>query len=153
MKKTTPRPHYEANTQQEAWNIVNQIFPGDYDYDADASSRCGYPVWTSTRPDATYAHISDLNTRLEVCYDNGDCVNIWFTDLYWNAIENEELKKENKNLLKKYNEKRFEVNRLRDTVKARDAEIEGLMKAVKALQEERDELKKNGYSLVNDLIA
>lgn len=155
MKKTatTTRPHYEANSQKEAWQIVNQIFPDDYDYDAAASSRCGYPVWTSTNPKATYAHISDLNTRLEVCYDNGDCVNIWFSDLYWNAIENEDLKKQ-------IAKKDSKIEELKDALDLKTTAYESLLNdwtkqldEIKALKAEIEKMKKNGYSLLDDLIA
>ena len=151
--KTTARPHYEANTQQEAWQIVNKIFPGDYEYNAEATSRCGYPVYTSTRANATYAHISDLNTRLEVCYDNGDCVNIWFTDLYWNAVENESLKKE-------IAKKDAKIEELKNTVDLKTIAYDNLLKdwvkqidEIKALKAELKALKENGYSLLDELIA
>lgn len=154
MKNTnTTRPHYEANTQQEAWQIVNEIFPGDYEYSAEASSRCGYPVYESTREGATYAHISDLNTRLEVCFDNGDCVNIWFTDLYWNAVENESLKKE-------IAKKDAKIEELNNNLDLKTAAYDSLLndwvkqiEEIKALRKQIDELKANGYDLINDLIA
>ena len=150
---TTTRPHYEANTQQEAWAIVNKIFPSDYDYDADASSRCGYPVYSSTNPELTYAHISDLNTRLEVCFQNGDCVNIWFSDLYWNAIENESLKKENA-------KKDAKIEELKNALDLKTAAYDSLLsdwvkqiEEIKALRKQVAEMKENGYNLLDDLIA
>ena len=155
MKTTTKttRPHYEANTQKEAWQIVNEIFPGDYEYSAEASSRCGYPVYESTNPELTYAHISDLNTRLEVCFQNGDCVNIWFTDLYWNAVENESLKKE-------IAKKDAKIKELTNALDLKTTAYESLLNdwvkqtdEIKALKAEIKALKENGYSLIDELIA
>jgi len=153
MTNTTNRPHYEANTQREAWNIVNQIFPGDYEYDGYASYRAGYPVYSSTNPGMPYAHISDLNARLEVCYQNGDCINIWFTDLYWNAIENENLKKE---IAKKDTKIENLKNDLALITTAYDSLLNDCVKQIdeiNALKAQISEMKKNGYSLLDDLIA
>ena len=81
MKNTTTiQNHYEAYSEEEAWNIANQIFPTDYEYDAALSARAGYPVYPSTCSDYRFAKINDLNARLEVVFEDYTCVNIWILD-------------------------------------------------------------------------
>lgn len=56
---------YQASTVEEAWNIANKLFKGDYEYSTEYSNRAGYSVYMSTRSNCN-DHISDLNSRLEV---------------------------------------------------------------------------------------
>ena len=83
-----------VNSEREMWSMVDRLFPGDYDYDAAMSSAAGYPVYWSTKKGSN-AHINDLNARFEIVFENYDCVNIWYSDTYW---ENKELRAENAKL-------------------------------------------------------
>lgn len=56
---------YQVSTVEEAWNIANKLFKGDYEYSTEYSNRAGYSVYMSTRSNCN-DHISDLNSRLEV---------------------------------------------------------------------------------------
>lgn len=64
---------YESKT---AWStaharaIVNELFPGDYAKDDISSERAGYPIYRATSEDSR-AYICDLNTGLEINYDDG----------------------------------------------------------------------------------
>ena len=150
---TTTNKRIEANTKAEAWQKVREIFPTDYEIDFHSTERAGYAVYRSTADGHYYDYICDLGDRLEVNLSNGKTVNVWFSDLYWKAIENDEL--------------RHQVADLKETVKdlkqARDDYKEAyeivleneksLVNEIKALEAEIAELKKNGYSLMNDLIA
>ena len=69
----------KATNKQEAWQIVDKIFPTDYMKNEQASANAGYPIYTSTA-EGTNAWISDLNTRLEVNFPNGKTENIWIDD-------------------------------------------------------------------------
>ena len=67
----------KANTIQEAWNLVNEFFPTDYDRDEASSQRAGYPIYRSTADDHYYDYICDLGNRLEVNLSDGKTINIW----------------------------------------------------------------------------
>lgn len=71
----------KANNREQAWQMADRLFPTDYVKDEVASERAGYPIYKSTSTDNefTYAHISDLNTRLEVC-DGNKTTNIWIEE-------------------------------------------------------------------------
>lgn len=60
-------------SNSEAWDLVNQFFPGDYEKDDESSANAGYPIYRSTSgtlPNAWHNRICDLCTRLEIClYD------------------------------------------------------------------------------------
>lgn len=56
---------YTVNSVKKAWDKANEIFPGDYLHDAEASAGAGYPIYISTVKGST-DHISDLGCRLEV---------------------------------------------------------------------------------------
>ena len=64
-----------VKTMQDAWEMANRFFPTDYELDKYASDRAGYSVYKSTKSDNAW--ISDLATRLELNYANGDTMNIW----------------------------------------------------------------------------
>ena len=68
-----------VNSVNEAWGIVNEIFPTDYMKDERASLAAGYDLYWSTS-DGVYAWISDLGDRLEVNLDNGKTINIWIKE-------------------------------------------------------------------------
>ncbi len=67
--------HIEVKTMQEAWNMVDQIFPTDYEEDPQSRERAGYPVYRSTVE--YYDYICDLNDRLEINLKDGRTINIW----------------------------------------------------------------------------
>lgn len=68
----------EAKTKQEAWDIVNRIFPTDYEQDEASSQRAGYPVYRSTADGRYYDYICDLNDRLEINLADGNrAINVW----------------------------------------------------------------------------
>lgn len=55
-------------TKEKAWQLVNKLFPTDYENNSDDSFRAGYPVFNTTSTDDKYKgfHISDLNAALEL---------------------------------------------------------------------------------------
>lgn len=53
-----------------AWAIVDELFPGDYARDDHSSERAGYPIFRATSEDSR-AYICDLNSCLEINYDDG----------------------------------------------------------------------------------
>lgn len=66
-------------TVKEAWELANRLFPTDYVHDEYGSNNAGYPIYMSTQ-EGSNAHISDLNTRLELNYDDGRSENIWIEE-------------------------------------------------------------------------
>lgn len=69
----------EVTSKQEAWEIVNQIFPSDYTEDIDGKDRFGYPVYRSNVE--YYDYICDLGDRLEVNLKNGcKAINVWIVE-------------------------------------------------------------------------
>lgn len=68
----------KANSTQEAWGIVNQIFPTDYEKDEDSSQRAGYSIYRSTADGRYYDYICDLGNRLEINLEDGNkAINVW----------------------------------------------------------------------------
>ena len=53
-----------------AWAIVDELFPGDYARDDNSSERAGYPIFRATS-EGSRAYICDLNSSLEINYDDG----------------------------------------------------------------------------------
>lgn len=72
----------KANSKQEAWKKVNEIFPTDYKKDEASSERAGYPIYRSTAEGHHYDYICDLGDRLEVNLDSShrETVNIWIEE-------------------------------------------------------------------------
>lgn len=67
---------FEAKSIQEAWEIVNSIFPTDYDRDSQSSERAGYPIYRSSIE--YYDYICDLGCRLEINLKDGNkTINVW----------------------------------------------------------------------------
>ena len=66
----------KVKNYEEAWEIVNGIFPTDYEKDEERSRRAGYPIHHSTAYGVN-AWISDLGNRLELNYQDGHSENIW----------------------------------------------------------------------------
>ena len=79
---------YTVNSVKKAWDKANELFPGDYLHDAEASAGAGYPIYMSTVKGST-DHISDLGRRLEVNI-GAESINIWIEE----DPEITELKKE-----------------------------------------------------------
>lgn len=59
----------------KAWDMVNEIFPTDYEKDENASNTAGYNIYRSRLNH--YDYICELGDRLEVNLANGKTVNIW----------------------------------------------------------------------------
>lgn len=59
----------------KAWQMVNEIFPTDYEKDENASNAAGYNIYRSRLNH--YDYICELGDRLEVNLANGKTVNIW----------------------------------------------------------------------------
>lgn len=59
----------------KAWQMVNEIFPTDYEKDEAASNTAGYNIYRSRLNH--YDYICELGDRLEVNLANGKTVNIW----------------------------------------------------------------------------
>ena len=69
----------EATSKQQAWEIVNQIFPTDYTEDRQSSERAGYPVFRSNIEH--YDYICDLGNRLEINLKAGNrTINVWIVE-------------------------------------------------------------------------
>ena len=69
--------HIEVHSVEEAWNMVDKLFPTDYMKDDISSANAGYPVYRSTcksLANAHYNYICDLNTSIEInlCSENWD---------------------------------------------------------------------------------
>ena len=62
----------KVKNYEEAWEIVNGIFPTDYEKDEEGSQRAGYPIYRSTADGHYYDYICDLNDRLEVNLQDGN---------------------------------------------------------------------------------
>lgn len=81
-KKTkTKQKKHESKTAwstAHAWAIADELFPGDYAWDDNSSERAGYPIYRATSEDSR-AYICDLNSCLEINYDDGStcriCIN------------------------------------------------------------------------------
>lgn len=71
----------EVNSREEAWKLVNRLFPTDYEKDEVSSQNAGYPIYKSTSSDEEYrfAQIADLKCRLEV-NDGIQTINIWIEE-------------------------------------------------------------------------
>ena len=83
MNTVNTKTRIEVNSLEEAWRMVDQIFPTDYIKDEVSSKGAGYPVYRSTAKGHFYDYICDLNDRLEINLSNGKTVNVWFSELYW----------------------------------------------------------------------
>lgn len=59
----------------KAWQMVNEIFPTDYEKDEAASNTAGYNIYRSRLNH--YDYICELGDRLEVNLASGKTVNIW----------------------------------------------------------------------------
>ncbi len=68
--------YYEVFGRDEAWRLVNDLFPTDYEYDSRCSQNAGYPIYYSTASGVN-AWISDLNTCLEMNLPDGRSVKVW----------------------------------------------------------------------------
>lgn len=69
----------KARTKNEAWEIVNEIFPTDYHENTVKTSNAGYPIYDSNLGD-DHGYICDLGSRLEVNFEDGRTVNVWIEE-------------------------------------------------------------------------
>ena len=150
---TTNKSRIEANTVSEAWQIVKGIFPTDYELDQFSTKNAGYPVYRSTEEGHYYDYICDLGDRLEVNLSNGKTVNVWFSDLYWKAIENDELRHQVADLKNFVTSLKQDIANYQNYYMTATKRNIAQLEEIEALKAEIAELKKNGYSLLNDLIA
>lgn len=68
----------KVSSYEEAWGVVDSIFPTDYEKDEQSSERAGYPIYRSTADGRYYDYICDLNDRLEInLHDGNRSVNVW----------------------------------------------------------------------------
>ena len=70
QKEQTKHESKTAWSTAHAWAIVNELFPGDYSRDEISSERAGYPIYRATS-EGSRAYICDLNSALEINYDDG----------------------------------------------------------------------------------
>lgn len=69
----------EVKNKQEAFEVVNVIFPADYTEDTESSQRAGYTIYRSN--DEYYDYICDLGDRLEINLKNGNTtINVWIVE-------------------------------------------------------------------------
>ena len=128
----------EVNSKCEAWNMVNAIFPTDYQKDELSSERAGYPVYRSTAEGHYYDYICDLGDRLEVNLSGGTTVNIWFSQIFMKARElyheNVRLNRENDDLKGELEAQKF-FNDLHEKkeaeLNARIAELEAKLESIR----------------------
>ena len=64
--------------REQAWKVVNKIFPTDYDKDYASSQRAGYDIYRHHSLNY-YNRICDLGNRVEVII-NGNYINIWIAN-------------------------------------------------------------------------
>lgn len=69
----------EANSRKMAWEIADKLFPTDYIFDSQMSVGAGYDIYIGPYGD----YISDLGTRLELNFTNGESKNIWILGDIW----------------------------------------------------------------------
>lgn len=62
--------HIHVTSRKAAWEAVDSLMPCDY---LPAVTSAGYPVYAGTQGHT----ISDLNTSLEVNFDDGNTVKVW----------------------------------------------------------------------------
>ena len=72
--------HIDVKNRDDAWAIVNAIFPTDYQHDSERSANAGYDVYSTTREEGAFCWISDLGSTLEMNMPNGDTVNVCIVD-------------------------------------------------------------------------
>ena len=72
-----------SKTEKEAWEYVHMVMPG-LEKDEKLSERAGYPIYSSYR-----GTLSDLNTRLEMNFNNGKTLTIWIDREVKNNISSE----------------------------------------------------------------
>ncbi|MBR3721274.1 MAG: hypothetical protein IKN12_00760 [Selenomonadaceae bacterium] len=80
-----------VNSVKKAWAKADELFPGDYQRDAQASERAGYPIYMSVIQGSN-DHISDLGTCLEVNI-GAESINIHINEDPEIAELNEEIEK------------------------------------------------------------
>ncbi len=77
LQKIINFSHLSVNSLADAWELAYALVDADIDEfhkDKELSDRAGYAIYINN--DGT-KWISDMNTRLEVNFENGDTKNIW----------------------------------------------------------------------------
>ena len=130
-----------------AWAIVDELFPGDYTRDDNSSERAGYPIFRATS-EGSWAYICDLNSSLEINYDDGSTQRI---NIRPEVLEAEHQQaRELKNLADKISWYQGELNKeTEQRKKAEEAralaqgELEDVREALADAEAERDDLAKS----------
>ena len=66
----------KVSSKEEAWTLVNRLFPSEYQMDERRSEFAGYPVYYSAK-EGEDALICDLGYRIEVIFPDGDSETVW----------------------------------------------------------------------------
>ena len=114
--KATPKKHESktAWSTAHAWAIVNELFPGDYIRDDNSSERAGYPIYRATS-EGSRAYICDLNSALEINYDDGSSQRIY--------IDRDALKAEQEDMTKRTLEAEQRAQDAEETAQKLAAEV------------------------------
>ena len=147
--KATQKKHESktAWSTDHAWAIVDELFPGDYTRDDNSSERAGYPIFRATS-EGSRAYICDLNSSLEINYDDGSTQRI---NIRPEVLEAEHQQaRELKNLADKISWYQGELNKeTEQRKKAEEAralaqgELEEAREALADAEAERDDLAKS----------
>lgn len=76
-KKTKGNEIMKANSRQEAFEMVMEIFPGEFEEDRPATEKAGYKVY---RGENYYDYVCDLGDRFEVNLADGRTINVWIKE-------------------------------------------------------------------------
>lgn len=68
----------KVSSREEAWRLADRLFPSDYEQEP-FDKEIGYAIYRSTNSGMN-AWISDLGSRLELNYPNGNSENIWIDE-------------------------------------------------------------------------
>ena len=147
--KATQKKHESktAWSTAHAWAIVDELFPGDYTRDDNSSERAGYPIFRATS-EGSRAYICDLNSSLEINYDDGSTQRI---NIRPEVLEAEHQQaRELENLTGKISWYQGELNKeTEQRKKAEEAralaqgELEDVREALADAEAERDDLAKS----------
>lgn len=145
-KKTkTKQKKHESKTAwstAHAWAIVDELFPGDYTRDDNSSERAGYPIYRATT-EGSRAYICDLNSGLEINYDDGSSQRIYIDR---DALKAEHQQAEQAEALAREIEKRKaaeEAARKADEARAlAQGELEDAREALADMEAEQEDMTK-----------
>lgn len=145
QKKQKQRKKHESKTAwttAHAWAIADELFPGDYAKDEQSSERAGYPIYRATT-EGSRAYICDLNSGLEINYDDGSSQRIYIDR---DALKAEHQQAEQAEALAREIEKRKaaeETARKADEARAlAQGEIEDAREALADMEAEQEDMTK-----------